>query len=105
MRFRREIHDMIDPPHEPLDRGRMSDISANELVAAIVNAAQVFEMTGIGEFVEIDQARDIISPEHLFDELGTDEPGAARNQQLHECASWNHSQLRRKPSAKSTEGK
>ncbi len=78
--FRREIDDSagLVLPQQPAHRLAVADIGAHENVTRLVpEARQAGKIARVGELVDIDD-RICFCREPLQDEIGADEPGAAR---------------------------
>ena len=69
-----------DAPHG----GRVAEIDALENIFRMAcDRFDVGEVAGVGEAVQIDQARDLRALDDLMDDVRADETGAAGEQEVH----------------------
>ena len=86
MSFGGEIHDRIEGVgfEEFLNLHLFGNVSANELVSRIAgHFLQVPKVPGIGQQVVVDDTDVFASSQDIANEVGTDEAGAARNEDFH----------------------
>jgi hypothetical protein len=79
--FGGEVVQHIATLHDFAHGSRVGDVAANELAARIVAyQAQVFEVAGVSELVEDDDASVRLLAEQHLDEVAADEAGATGDQ-------------------------
>ncbi len=72
-----EVDDGVGVTHRLFNLGGVADVALNEAVAGVVlDVAQVVEVAGVGELVEVDDIVVVMAQEPAH-EVGADEAGAA----------------------------
>src|SRR5690349_7489529 len=85
MRFGRQMHDMGDlvALHDFEEAGFVTDVGMFEDVFRVFrNRSKIFEMTGVGEAIQINEFSDFGSLDNGVNDIGTDKTGATGNEQV-----------------------
>ena len=81
-----EVDDGVDAGDELGDEVGVADVALDEAVALgerrAVDVAQVVEVAGVGQLVEVDDLVVVVRRQEMADEVAADEAGAARDQDL-----------------------
>ncbi len=76
------MDDPLDAREEAGDEVAVADVAVDELVAGVgLDVAQVLEVPGVGQLVEVDDADVRVAPEDVADEVAADEAGAPRDEE------------------------
>jgi len=74
----REVDDGVGAGEGRAHDTGVADVPAHERVARVaLDVAQVLEVAGVGEFVEVDDLDVLMGAQQVTDEVRADEPGAA----------------------------
>ena len=83
-----EVDDGVGAAQRLADDGGVADVAVHEGVAGVVlDVAQVLEVAGVGELVEVHDLDVVVPGEHVAHEVGADEPGAAGDHESHAVSS------------------
>ena len=76
-----EMDDALDAGEEAPDEGLVADVAEDEFVARVVlDVAQVVEVPGVGQLVQVDDPRPRVAAEDHADEMAADEARPARHE-------------------------
>src|SRR6266542_5931090 len=88
VRLGREVDERVAAFERAANRDRVADVALHELHPLVGHhVPKGFEPTGIGQLVEHDRLVFGVLGEQVTHEVRADEPGSARYQDLHACAS------------------
>ena len=67
-------------PYQVSDKSLIADIALDEDMAGIVlDIFQVFQVAGIGQLIQVDQADILVFFQHIVDKVGANKTGTAGN--------------------------
>src|SRR5271169_6283515 len=83
------MNDGLAAGHGRFDGGRIADIALDEGVLGTVrDGIQVCEVSGVGQFVVIDDRIAFGETQDVSDEIGADEARTAGDKDFHRATSW-----------------
>jgi hypothetical protein len=86
VRFRREVHDMSNAVvcQHPQNIGFDSQIHLfKDIFRVSGDLFQIRQMPRVGQAIQVHQPRDLRPVNDVMDHIGSDEPGAAGDEQIH----------------------